>query len=134
MLGEKLGASAGKVTARRILRDGATGTKVETTFEASGKCLGVPFTEHGTYWSVMRPDGTLYGEGQGVLMGKTGEMATWIGQGIGTFRKDGGIGFRGAVYYQTASAKWARLNTVAAVYEHNVDAKGKAKSDLWEWK
>ena len=111
-----------------------TGVKVETSFEASGKLLGVPFTEYGTYWSVLRPDGTLFGEGQGVLMGKTGEMATWVGQGIGTIRKDGGVGFRGAVYYQTASAKWVRLNSVAAVYEHNVDAKGKAKSDLWEWK
>ena len=53
---------------------------------------------------------------------------------VGAIRKDGGVGFRGAVYYQTASAKWVRLNSVAAVYEHNVDAKGKAKSDLWEWK
>lgn len=134
MLGEKLGASAGKVTTRRILRDGAIGAKVETTFEASGKLLGVPFSEHGTYWSVLRPDGTLYGEGQGVLMGKAGEMATWVGQGIGTFRKDGGVNFRGAVYYTTATAKWLRLNSVASVYEHNVDGKGKAKSDLWEWK
>jgi hypothetical protein len=134
MLGEKLGASTGKVTTRRILREGAIGTKVETTFEASGKLLGVPVSEHGTYWSVLRPDGTLYGEGQGVLMGKAGEMATWVGQGIGTFRKDGGVNFRGAVYYTTATAKWLRLNSVASVYEHNVDAKGKAKSDLWEWK
>jgi len=134
MLGEKIGRSTGKVTGRRILRDGATGVKVETSFDASGTMLGVEYREHGSYWSVMRADGTIYGEGTGLLIGKTGEMATWVGQGVGTIRKDGGVNFRGAVYVQSASPKWTRLNTVAAIYEYSVDGKDKTKSDIWEWK
>jgi hypothetical protein len=30
--------------------------------------LGVAEQGTGTYWAVMRPDGTLYGEGRGVAM------------------------------------------------------------------
>ena len=134
MLGDKLGRGAGKVTGRRVLRDGSSGVKVETTFEGAGKLLGVDFQEYATYWSVMRADGTIYGEGQGVLMSKSGESVTWVGGGVGTMRKDGGVNFRGAVYYHSASPKWQRLNTVASVYEHSVDAKGRTKSDVWEWK
>jgi len=134
MLGEKLGRSTGKVTARRVLRDGSMGVKIETTFEASGKILGVDVREYASYWSALRPDGTIYGEGQGVLMGKSGEMGTWIGQGVGTIGKDGSAKFRGTVYIYSASPKWVRLNTVGAAYEYSADARGRTKSDLWEWK
>ena len=30
-------------------------------------------------------------------MGEEGDMATWIGQGVGTMKKDGGVSYRGAV-------------------------------------
>jgi predicted methyltransferase len=67
-------------------------------------------------------------------MSKDGDLATFIGQGVGTMRKNGGVGFRGAVYYETSSPKWSRLNSVAAIFEHEVDAEGNVHSDLWEWK
>lgn len=107
---------------------------METSFEASGKLLNIEENEVGTYWSVVRPDGTLYGEGQGIIMGKGGEAATWVGQGVGTFTKDGGVSYRGAVYYMTSTAAWSRLNRVAAVFEFEVDAQGNSRAQLWEWK
>ncbi len=134
MLGEKIGEASGKVTTRRVLSNPGGGPKMETSFESSGKLLGVEATETGTYWSVVRPDGTLYGEGQGVLMGHGGELATWVGQGVGTIKKDGGVSYRGAVYYQTSSSSWARLNAVAGVFEYEVDAKGGTRAQQWEWK
>ena len=66
----------------------------------------------------MRPDGTVYGEGQGIVMGKSGEIAAWIGQGVGTFKKDGAVSYRGAIYYQTTVPAWQRLNSVACVFEY----------------
>ena len=87
MQGEKIGESTGKVTSRRVLANPGGGPKMETSFEATGRVLGVEATETGTHWSVVRPDGSLYGEGQGIIMGKGGELATWIGQGVGTIRK-----------------------------------------------
>ncbi len=107
---------------------------METSFEAQGTLLNVEESETGTYWSVVRPDGTLFGEGQGIIMGKGGELATWVGQGVGTIKKDGAVSYRGAIYYQTSSPAWTRLNGVAAIFEFDVDQQGGSRSQLWEWK
>ena len=134
MLGEQVGESKGKITARRVLpSDG--GAKVEVSFEGSGTLLGSETFEIGTYWSVVRPDGTLYGEGQGLGMTKDGSSATWVGQGAGRFTGQGsGVSWRGAIYYQSASPKLARLNGIAVVFEHESDAAGNFTNKLWEWK
>jgi hypothetical protein len=107
---------------------------METSFQASGTTYGVQANDTGTYVATLRPDGTLYGEGQGVMMGKGGEAATWTGQGIGTLKKDGSISYRGACYYQSASPPWAKLNSIVGVFEFEVDAQGNTKGQLWEWK
>lgn len=133
MQGDKIGETSGKVTIQRVLPNPGGVPKTETSFQASGKVLGVEETETGTYTSVLRPDGTLYGEGQGVIMGKE-ELATWVGQGVGIIKKDGAVSYRGAVYYQSSSPKWSRLNNVAAIYEFDVDAQGNTRAQLWEWK
>jgi len=134
MLGEKIAETTGQVTCKRVLPNPGGGPKVETSFEASGKVLGVEASEIGTYWAIVRPDGSLYGEGQGVLMGKGGETATWTGHGIGTVRAGGAASYRGAVYYQTDTPAWSRLNGIATVFEFEVDAQGKTLARLWEWK
>jgi len=134
MQGEKIGESIGKVTSRRVLANPGGGPKMETTFEASARVLGVEATETGTYWSVVRPDGSLFGEGQGIVMGKGGELATWAGHGVGTINKDGSVSYRGAIYYQSSTAAWLRLNSVAAIFEYEVDAQGGSRSQLGEWK
>lgn len=53
---------------------------------------------------------------------------------MGTIKKDGSVSYRGAVYYQTAAPTWLRLNSVAAIFEFDVDAQGNSKSEIWEWK
>ena len=134
MLGEKIGEMIGKVTGQRVLPNSGGGAKMETSHQTSGKILGVDASETATYWSVMRPDGTLYGEGNGIVMGKDGESATWVGQGVGTLGQGGAVSFRGGVYFQSASPKWSRLNKVASVYEYDVDAQGNSRTHVWEWK
>lgn len=133
MLGELIGETQGKRTARRVLStDG--GFKVEVSFEEDGKMLGIEVNNIGTYWAASRADGSLYGEGQGVLLTHEGEMATWKGQGVGKFVGGGAVSYRGALYYSTASAKLARLNTIAGVFEFEVDANGNTHTKIWEWK
>ena len=134
MLGERISAESGKVTAQRVLPNPGGGPKMETSFQATGKLLGEDETDTGTYSAVVRPDGTLYGEGQGVVMGKNGDVATWTGQGVGTIKKDGSVSYRGALYYQTSSPKWSRLNSIAGIFEYEVDAQGNARSEISEWK
>ena len=101
MLGEKTGGTSGKVTSQGVRPNLGGGPKMETSFQASGSILGVDVKEIGTYRTVVRPDGTLYGEGQ-VMIIKDGKMATWTGHGVGTMKKDGTASYRGAVYYQTS--------------------------------
>ena len=135
MLGELLSEARGKVTGYRVLPSEGQGPKVEVSFQASGKVLGIEVTEIGTYWSVVRPGGVLHGEGQGFIMTKEGEMATWSGQGVGRFTGKGrAVSWRGAIYYQTASQKLARLNGVAVIFEYEVDENDNTHAKLWEWK
>ena len=84
MLGEKLGDATGKIVLRRALSSGWGSARMETTQSGTGTLLGVQYQETSTYESELRPDGTLFGTGQGVYMGAGGEMATWTGQGVGT--------------------------------------------------
>lgn len=135
MLGEKLGEDSGRITGRRVLPSGAHGPEVEVSFESSGTILGVGVNNLATYKSVVRPNGTLYGEGQGIVMTEDGEAASWTGQGVGRFTGQGdAASWRGALYYQTASQKLASLNNVAVVYEYEIDEDGNTQGTFWEWR
>jgi hypothetical protein len=133
MLGEKIGEMSGKVTSQRVLSVEGGGPKMEASFQASGSFVGTNAKDTGTYSTVARPDGTLYGQGHGVMMTEGGEMATWTGHGVGRMEKDGSASYRGAIYYQTMPARWSRLN-VAVLFEYHVDAQGNTHSEYWEWK
>src|SRR5207244_1707606 len=113
----------------------AAGMKIEVSFQSTGRLLAQDVTEVGTYWSTPRPGGAMYGEGQGILTLKNGEICTWQGSGIGKPKANGpGIIFRGCVYYQTNSAQLSRLNGTCAVFEYEADENGNTKSQLWEWR
>jgi len=77
---------------------------------------------------------SLYGEGQGVVLAPDGNAATWKGAGVGKFVGGGSVSYRGAVYYSSASPKFARLNAVAQPFEFEVDAEGNTHTKGWEWK
>lgn len=53
---------------------------------------------------------------------------------MGTVRDDGAVSYRGAIYDESASPSWSRLNTVAGVFEFEVDGEGNTRSGLWEWR
>ena len=133
MLGEKIGGISGKITAQRVLRNLGGGPKMETSFQASGSILATAIRDTGTYCTLVRPDGTQYGEGQGVMVTNDGEMATWTGHGVGVVNKDRTASYRGAIYFQTMPAQLSRLNKVAVPFEYQVDAEGNTRSDYWEW-
>ena len=133
MLGEKIGEMSGKIGSQRVLSIEGGVPKVETSFQQSGTLLGTNAKETGTYWTIARPDGTLYGEGRGMTTTKDGKMATWTGHGVGVTKKDGTATYRGALYYQTMPPRWSRLNKVAVLFEYEVDAEGNTHSEYWEW-
>ena len=132
MLGEKISETTGKRIVRRVVSDDPP--RVEVSFEDSGKTLGVNTNGFGTYTSTIRPDGTIYGEGQGLLMTQDGEGVTWKGSGVGKFTANGGVSYRGMLFFRTTSEKLARLNTIGGAFEYEVDPKGGTVSKIWEWK
>ena|SRR5918992_3790392 len=144
MLGEQFYEHKGQITSQRVLEIVETGPKVETSFSANGKVKGTDVTEIGTYWAIPRSGdddggGVLYGEGQGVIMTKSGqqqEMASWIGHGIGRFGQGGRISFRGSILYRTDSTggKLSFLNNLVAAFEYEVDELGNTTAKEWEWK
>ncbi len=135
MLGEQIGEETGQIIGTRVLPDEGAGPKVEVSFQSSGTMLGIHESNMGTYLSVARPDGTLFGEGQGIIMTEEGEVVTWRGQGVGRLAGHGmAASWRASIYAQTASQRLARLNSVAGIVEFDVDESGKIAAKSWEWK
>ena len=134
MLGDNIGETQGKLTGRRVLSSNGGSPQVEVSFAEAGKLLGLDVNDLVTYTSELRPDGTLYGEGQGVSMASNSESASFVGAGVGRFNEAGGVSFRGALYFQSTGATLSRLNGAAVVYEHESDANDNVTTKLWEWK
>src|SRR5258708_36396725 len=118
MLGEKIGEISGKVTMQRVLPNLGEDPKMETSFQATGSVLGTNIKDTGTYTTIFRPDGTQYGEGQGIMITKDGKTATWTGHGVGTMKKDGTATYGGALYCQTMPPKCSRLNNATGLFEY----------------
>jgi len=132
MLGEQIGETKGRRLVRRVIStDPPT---AEVSFEDAGQLLGIPTTGMGTYTSTIRPDGSLFGDGQGLNMTQDGETVTWTGTGVGKFGPGGSVSYRGMLFFQTASQKLARLNNACGAFEYEVDASGNTVAKMWEWK
>jgi hypothetical protein len=132
MLGKQIGETKGKRILRRVLSTDPP--RVEVSFEDSGNMLGIAGTGFGTYTSVVRPDGSIFGEGEGVVTTADGDMVAWKGSGIGKFGPGGAVSYRGMLFYRTPAPKLAALNNVCGAFEYEVDAAGNTTSKVWEWK
>jgi len=132
MLGENILEEKGKITNKRVLETTPL-PKMETTFEAKGKLLGIEHQTVGTFWSVLQPNGLFYGDGNGIVLTKEGPV-TWKGNGVGRPNERGGISFRGAIYCQTFVERLRKLNGVAMVYEYDADENDNVSSKGFEWK
>jgi hypothetical protein len=132
MLGELISETTGKRLVRRVVSvDPPT---AEVSFEDSGHMLGVPTNGMGTYSSIVRPDGSIYGQGQGISMTQDGDGITWTGTGVGHFGPGGSVSYRGMLFFRTPSQKLAALNNACGAFEYEVDAAGKTATKVWLWK
>jgi quercetin dioxygenase-like cupin family protein len=135
-LGEPILDESGTITSTRVLAGGdGQSPRVEVSFQASGQILGIEESSIGTYFSTTRPDGSLYGEGQGIVTTKDGETAIWRGNGVGRLTGRGSaVRWRGAVYYESSSERLKRLNGLAGIFEYETDENGKTHGRVYEWK
>ncbi|MEU9076633.1 hypothetical protein ACFYUY_14925 [Kitasatospora sp. NPDC004745] len=133
MLGEQIAELTTTETGRRVLAT-VGGPAVEVSMTGTGQLLGVPVREFVTYESELRPDGSLFGEGQGVGMTEKGETYSWHGNGIGHFTEGGAVRWRGSIYFESGADTFQRLNDLVGVFEFENDPTGAGRSVLYEWK
>ncbi|MDA1189620.1 MAG: hypothetical protein O2854_08105 [Chloroflexi bacterium] len=136
MLGELLSEGTGKQTGTRVLKgDDGKHVKMEVSFKAQGKLLGMKSNTMATMTLYERIPGQLYGEVSGITMTDEGDSVIWEGFGVGTPTGEGmGIRIRGSINYQAGSEKLSRLNLVLGVLEMESDGEGNSKTKIWEWK
>jgi hypothetical protein len=132
MLKELIVEATSKRSARRVLSVDPPATEV--SFEDSGHLLGIPTIGVGTYTSTIRPDGSIFGHGQGIHTTQDGDAITWSGTGVGHFGPGGSISYRVMLFFRTASQKLARINNACGAFEYEVDGTGAGISKVWEWK
>lgn len=132
MFGTQIEEGRGKRTGRRILATDPQ-LKVEASVEEMATVLGAEGMLIVTYTSTVKPDGSLYGEGEAAFAALTGEMVTWKGIGVGRFGEGGSIHYSGSLSFLTASPKFAKLNGTAGVFHWDIDAQGNTHSRIWEF-
>ena len=134
MLGELLGTCTGKVTGIRVLPTEGQHARLEVALQGQGTVLGQPITDFGTYVQTVRPGGVLHGEAHNVMITATGEVADWLGGGVG---RPTGPGFKSTYgaygRFDSAHGALARLETVATAIEYEVEEDGSYRWQMWEW-
>ena len=126
MLGEQIGEITGIVTGQRVLDVEEDCPKIEVSISCSGKFKGINVTEMWTYFSLHRNNGSIYGEGKGVITATNGnEYATATGCSVGRHTKSGKMRYAGTHFYRTSSSegKLSFLNNLVAVIEYEVHHK-----------
>ena len=135
MLGEELGEERGKLIGQRVTSVDVDRHKLELSAQGRGKILGVEYEDLSTFTVNHVHPLPPGGQGQGFWTTKDGEVIHWTGQGVARPTEPGKVSYRGALFAQTKSEKLARLNSVAILFEYELDMeKGEYQAKYWEWK
>ena len=133
-LGDLVLDETGTITGIRVLSNDASGSKLEISLRTTGTVRGVAESTLWTYWQLVRPDGSMYGQGEGVMTTQDGDVIQLTGHGSGQSPAPGEVTkFRTMLHAHTASAKYADLNSIGLVGNYEVAADGNATNKCWEW-
>ena len=134
MLGNLLFEETGKVTGMEVLPPEEGAVVVKVSLQATGRIQGVEHTSMWTYISTTRPDGSVFDQGQGVLTTADGDVVHLVGRASSqSSGPESPLHARGAFHFQTQSEKFARLNSLAGVFEYDIAGDGTSKGKIWEW-
>ena len=87
-----------------------------------------------TYTTLTRPDGSIYGTGQGVMTTQDGDVIHLIGHGSSGPAESDTVRFRTMLHPHSTSEKYADLNTIGLGGEYEVAPDGSATNKAWEGK
>lgn len=134
MLGDRLGEASGKFTTVRVLPSEGSLVWLEVSFEGRGTLIGQGITVTGTYRQTFRPGGVLAGEGHVLMVSDSGDVADWVGGGVGRQTGPGrqaSFGSWGS--FPTATGQLSRVTEVGNVSEYEVDTDGGFRWTMWAW-
>ncbi len=137
-IGDLILESSDLTAGLRVLEVGGDrGPKVEVSYVGNATIRGgINASNMGTVWSITNPDGTIYGEGKGILTSKaTGKMATYTFQSVGQYGSDGKLRNHGSIFFNTnttSSGQLSFLNNMVGVYADEIDPSGRAVTIVWE--
>jgi hypothetical protein len=108
----------------------------EITFDGNGTIYGVEFTEQGSYFALIKPDGSIHSHGSVAIITTEGESATYTYQTLGMVRSDGKLVERGCAFVSTTSnGKLAFLDKLMLILRTEIDQQtGTGKTWGWDWK
>jgi hypothetical protein len=133
-LGNLVLDETGSTTGLRVLSTDATGTTLEVSLQLEGTIRGTAETTYWTYTQLIRPDGSIYGSGQGVMMTADGDVLNIIGHGSGQAAGPGdSTNFRTMLHVHTTAEKYADLNIIGLAGEYDIAPDGSAVNKCWEW-
>ena len=124
----------GQITGIRVLSTDTSGTAVELSLTLTGTIRGVAHTTMWTYNMTTRSDGSMYGQGNGVLTTVNGDVIHLIGSGSGQENLGGTVRFCTMLHPHGATGGNVDLNSIGLVGEYEVAADGTATNKCWEWK
>ena len=121
----------GQVNGVRVLPPNAEGAHYEVSLSTQGTLESSKYNTLWTYTQVQRNDGSIYGQGDGVLTTECGEVIYLKGSGSAPGKEaDGGVIFKTINHHHTASEKFKHLNGVAGVGIYNVSPEGKTTAQF----
>jgi hypothetical protein len=144
MLGELMLEHTGTSSNLRVL-DAAL-QKREITVMGRGKIKEIEIDLLVTYWNIRRDDGTLYGEGQGIVSYKENKEAVAIVNEYGVGRTmNNKVVWRGVAFYRTTTNTNLSYNSDSkelssilhnsvGVFETDVEESGTVTQKVWAWK
>ncbi len=134
MLGDVIAEASGSLAGMRLLPAEYGSPKVEITLQGRGEAEDVAFTDLTTYVQIVRPDGTLYGEGESAWFTEDGEVALWRGIGIGRATGPGGAtAFSVVGSFHRIPSKLSHLAGVTTAAEYSIDENGEYHWKAWAW-
>lgn len=133
-IGNLIYENKGEITSQTVLE----GPTVQTSFSSNGTILNginsIDVTEIGTYTTTPRANSVFYGEGQGVITGKSNEIITWSSQEIGTITPEKKIKFNGSIFFRALSpiGNLAFLDNKMGIFTFEVDASKNTLTKVWD--
>jgi hypothetical protein len=108
----------------------------EITFDGDGTINGVEFTEQGSYFALIKPEGSVHSHGSVAITTAEGESATYKYQTLGMVRSDGKLVELGCAFVTTTSkGKLASLDKMVMILRTEIDQQaGTGKTWGWNWK